>query len=77
MLSFLYQNSRYAEIIVQLPAIHQHLVSIEIFDAMYEAATDDFFRNIVSALNYTICDSLDGDLDIRQGQKYQLHHVAG
>ncbi len=46
MLPFLYQNSGYAGIIVQLPAIHQHLVVVEINNAMRKATPDDFFRNI-------------------------------
>ena len=77
VLPFRYQNSWYAGIIVQLPAIHQHLVSLEIFDAMRKAAPDDFFWNIMPALNDTVCNSLDGDINIRQGQEYQLHRITG
>ena len=50
ILPFLYQNSGYAGIIVQLLTIHQSLVALEISDAMREAATDNILWNIMSSL---------------------------
>ena len=54
-------------IIVQLPAIHQQLVALEICDAMREASADDIFRHIVSTLSHTSRHAHQSEFDIRQG----------
>ena len=64
ILPFLYQNSGDAEIIVQLPTIHQPFVTLKIGDAMREAAANDFLRNIMSTL-----------LDAHRHTLYRYFHI--
>lgn len=77
ILSFLYQNSGYAGIIVQLPTIHQPLVALEISDAMHEAATDNLLWNIMPALFDAHRHTLYRHFHIRQRQKGQVHRITG
>ena len=50
--TFIPQDEWYSRIIVQLPAIHQHLIAFEIPDAMRKATPNNLSRNIVPAPYY-------------------------